>query len=257
MTGGFFQTTAPACPHGSHFANTGAHPELRRVCNICGGPRIELRAEGVSLTGAESAALMRANAAVKRRAASRVGGIFGLLATTGGALTTLLMLVLAIATSSVPFWPAAVVAILTLPCLALAAFAFSKVKQHGEAAKAALGEAWSVAVAELVRSAKRGLTARDVAGAFAIPEPEADAILIQASIEHQLRSDVTDDGLIVYTSSAPLRIDAAIAPGPAPMGPAHAGPAHAGPAQREEDAELEARFAALDAQEAAARRKSR
>ncbi|MSP24782.1 MAG: hypothetical protein EXR75_06370 [Myxococcales bacterium] len=233
------------CPHGNHYANTGPHHELRRVCNICGAPRVELRAEGLALSGDEAAPLRRAHAATKSRALSRFAGICGSLGTFGGAMTLLLTLVIDV----VPVQASVVVGVLTLPFVLLAALGLARARSHTNVLGAALAEAWTSAVADLVRGARRALSTKDVASAFAISEPEADALLAAASAHHPIRSDVTDDGQLMYSSTAPLRIDAGDTPA---FGP----PATTAADAHDEEAELEARFAELAARENEARRGS-
>lgn len=75
-----------------------------------------------------------------------------------------------------------------------------------ERRQAALEEAWSRQVAQLVTSTSGGVTARSLADRLSVSEEQTEKILSRLSVEDRVRSEVTDEGDIVYTPTAGSRL---------------------------------------------------
>jgi hypothetical protein len=80
--------------------------------------------------------------------------------------------------------------------------AAGKAKERRETA---LDEAWSRQVAQLVQTTPGGVTARSLAARLGVPETQTEAILSRLNVEDRVRSEVTDEGDIAYTATAPSR----------------------------------------------------
>ncbi len=218
------------CPHGNHHATMRQDDELRWVCNICGGPQVRVEKEGAKLSGAEKEPLREAARARGRRIAWRGTGLFSLLGSAVGLGITTLITLLAgfgMLATALPLF-------LTLPFILLTTLSLSKARGYTKQIQIALDRAWKSAARDIVTKWGKPITARELSGALAISEAGAENLLSQLAVDDALRSEITPDGSLSFAPR--LRIEASIDDAD----------------NLSADADLEARFEALAAQEAAA-----
>jgi hypothetical protein len=219
------------CPHGNHVGFTRPHPELRMVCSVCGGPRVQ---SGAPTAGSEVGPLRETKRAFSRRRAWRVASTLGaVVSVIDGSIGALLAALIGFGYLSGAFFAMAVpFALLLFVGLGRSA-AFSRdVGTH-------LAEAWKNAARDVAVAAKRPITAAELAQQLGATESEADHWLAQLTADDVVKSEVTDEGQIRYAPAQfGMRIDPALAP-------AHAMPAVGGDEADPEEAALEARFAEL------------
>ncbi|MBM4356768.1 MAG: hypothetical protein FJ096_01530 [Deltaproteobacteria bacterium] len=227
------------CPHGNHVATTNPHPELRQICGVCGGPRV---ASGAPTSGGEVAALEAAKDAYTRRTSWRFGaGCSAAIAAFSGVVgLALLRLDHGWATTvAVPFL------LLAAPFALVFITGLLKSARHSKELAQQIASAWSRAARDVALAAGRPIDAATLAHTLGSTEEEADRWLAELSVSGVVRSEVTDDGQIVYQPPARLRVDTE------GSRPATARPT-TGSAEgmSDADAELEARFAELARREA-------
>lgn len=220
------------CPHANHVGTTVPHEELLQICSICGGPRIHGEAH---TSGGEVEALRAAKDAYTRRTAWRIGagcnGVFASLAALLGVLFA----------RSDAAWLVTIGHVflaLGAPFALVFVAGLFRSAAYSKKLVAAIERAWHRAVRDVASGATEPILAAALAQHLGASEEKADQWLIQLSAEGLLRSDVTEDGQIVYVPAQRLRIGT---PGGAPpIASAH---------ELSSDAALEARFAALDDRE--------
>jgi hypothetical protein len=230
--------TPSTCPHGNHVASTSPHGELRQVCAVCGGPRV---AAGAPTSGGEVADLRAAKDAYTRRTSWRFGaGCSAAFAALGS--------ILGLALLRLDSGWATTVAVGFLALAAPFALVFVtgllKSARYTKSLAQSVDAAWHRAARDLALGAKAPLDAAALARLLGCTEEQADRWLTELSVSGALRSDVTDDGRIVYQPATRLRVDAGGA------ATAVGGDEAASEVASDADAELEARFAELAKREA-------
>lgn len=197
---------ATTCPHCNGVADVSPHPRLNQVCNVCGAPRIKL-AEGQKLSGKELPALKEARTGERKRLQWKAGGIFGGV-TTGFifAIWTLWALIF----GAGAIWAVSGLA-LAAPFLALALGGLAKSKANGMAAQKALRQAWKSALRDILANHRAGLTADQLAEMVPLTPAAIEDLTTEMSVDNRVRSRVTEDGRLVYTSEAGPRIDTSAA----------------------------------------------
>ncbi len=160
------------CPHCRAQAGVSPHPELRWVCDVCGGPRVPHLDRSIRYGGREAALLRKADAARKARAwwraAAIVAGLllpatllmFGLLILFVGAYAVLVTLALFCAA----------------PLATLLAIALVRAGARGREIPPALDAAWLAVATDIAQQAP-GLTAAGLAEKLGIDEPQAEELV--------------------------------------------------------------------------------
>lgn len=192
------------CPHcGTTAAAKHARAGGYR-CNLCGGPRVLGEAD-VALSGDEVPLLKEARRATYARWLWLIGAFASGLAAFAGFSVAL-----------VAHWLAEPSTIGTgllfgLPMLPLTFALFASLRSR-RATKAS-GDALHAARRGAVRDAIQGgreLSASDVTKLFALPPPQAEALLAELNVDDSIMSTVTDTGDVTYrTANLKLRIEEA------------------------------------------------
>jgi len=223
--------TPSNCPHANHFGTTLPHPELRQVCSVCGAPRVQ---SGAPTRGGEVEALRAAKDAYTRRTSWRFGaGCSGALASLGAILGLALLRLDSgwATTTAFAFFTLAV------PFALVLVTGIFRSKAYSKELRASLDAAWARAVREIVLGSPRPLSASALGQLLGVREDDADRWLMELSVEGLVRSEITEDGQVVYTPAPRLRVDGGVS--------------DAEPKRASEDldlgsdASLEARFAEL------------
>jgi len=237
------------CPHGNHHGTTAPHDELHHICAVCGGPRVPAAAP---TSGSEIPALRAAKEAYTRRTSWRFGAsCSAVIAALGGILgLALLRLDSSIATTvGVTFL------VLTLPFALVFATGLAKAARHSRDLSRELTEAWQRALRDVVTRAPGPLHSADLAATLGVREEQADRWLAELSAEGLVRSEITEEGQVVYRPTTGARGDAS-------PGAAHGGvridpqglgvaPTELAGSEHLDDRDLEARFAELARREGA------
>jgi hypothetical protein len=236
------------CPHGNHHGTTAPHDELRHICAVCGGPRVP---STVATSGAEIPALRAAKDAYTRRTSWRFGsGCSALVAAFGGVLgLALLRLDSSLATTvGVAFLVTA------LPFAIVFATGLAKAARYSRELTRQVAEAWQRALRDVVVSAPGPLHSAGLAQLLGVREEEADRWLAELSAEGVLRSEITEEGQVVYrpTSGARIEVGSAVAQGGVRIDAQGIGvaPTELEGSEHLDDRVLEARFAELARREA-------
>lgn len=168
---GAFQIDLPPCPHCGGRAGVSPHPELRFVCDLCGGPRVPILDPAIAPSGRDTPALQKAEAARKSRAAWRAAAI-----ASGGlmAVTVLLFLLLALF-FGLKFAIAGL--LLGAPLGALAGLSLSRASARGDAIAPAIDAAWLAAANDVAEQVPAPLSADVLAKKLGIAEPQAEELL--------------------------------------------------------------------------------
>ncbi len=225
--------TPTPCPHGNHSGGTRPHDELRQVCLVCGGPRV---AAGAPTTGSEIEPLKQARRAVSRRRAWRLTAGLGAVV---GALDASIGLAIAFLFGGIGFVSGGFLA-MALPFALLFLVGLARSAGFSGEIGARVAEAWKNAARDVAVGAGH-ITAAELAKTLGASESEAERWLAELTASDALRSEVTDEGQVAYSSSSaelaanPVRIDTEIPDAAEPT---------------DEEAELEARFAELARREA-------
>lgn len=197
---GAMQRDDVRCPLCGAAASTSPDRELRNRCDVCGGPRLPVTV-GVTPSPGAVSALKRADAArkgrAKWRAAAVLGGVtlppsvllFGLLLLGFGFSLGLL------ATALVVLSPLAI----------LTALSVRRARDQTKLLIAQLDEAWTRMAADVARQSKGPLTAESLARALGVEEPQAEELLALLDASDVVRSDITDEGQIVYEPKLRVR----------------------------------------------------
>jgi len=199
------QPGAPRCPHHRGAGQASPHPELRYVCDVCGGPVVRLNQIGLKLSGNEVKHLEQARVLRRQRNAWRLGAVVA----AAGAVASLGALGLLWLLLGVGLWSGAVGFALATPLLLLALVAYAKARARAKEIGEAVDEAWKRAVRDVaLGSGGGGITAQELTQALPLGEDDADRLLAQLEVDNELCSEVTPEGKLSF--AAPLmRIDAA------------------------------------------------
>jgi hypothetical protein len=219
---------ATKCPQCGGVGYTSPHPELRRICNLCGAPRIDLDGEGITLSGREKEPLARAKRARGQRIAWRLGSVLGAVAGIFGlGLTTLVGLIFSL---GVLFWIVGIV--LSVPFLLLAIMGAAKASAHGGDLQRALDEAWRSAARDVTLAQKRGIGTAELAQRLRIDEAAAERLAAEVAVDTEVHSRIDAEGQVELV------------------------PAGARIAVSEDEKALEEQFAELEQREAAKKSKA-
>jgi hypothetical protein len=200
------------CPCCRAQAGSSPHPELRFVCDVCGGPRVPRRDRSIRYSGREAALLRKADAARKGRAGWRAAVIIAAL------LVPFTLLILAALFLVFGALAALVIALLILaPLAAFLAFALRRSGARGREIGPALDAAW-LTVATDVAQQVPGLTASSLADKLGIEEPQAEELMALLDVN------------AAVAVGPRLRIDAGP---PVRLGASAAGPTEAPPVEEE------------------------
>ncbi len=199
------RTAIERCPHCGNEAGLELSQDLVYRCRICGGPRVPIVAARVERSGAEARLLKEAERA--HRSAWLLRALWVVAGVTGGfafALTFLTLLLLSALTSA---W-ASLLAFAALP-LGLAFWARQRSLKARRRRADALNDAWTSVAHELLVATPGELTSEQLAGFMLTNEARANQLLAQLNVDDRVRSRVTEDGQVVYSTRTPrLRISA-------------------------------------------------
>ncbi len=224
------------CPHCG--ASAGVHEDetLRLVCDVCGAPRGPVLEKQWRSSGRELAPLRRAQAARRARtgwraAAAASGALLFFSAATIG-------LIAAIFGMGLAFGVVALGVVGTL--LASTLWAAGKARARGKEIEPALDAAWIAIATDIAQQAKGTLTAAKLARALSVDEARAEQLLALLDVHDVVKSEITEDGEIAYSSR--LRVeDLERARGERAAAPVDPAAARAGDTElAEAEAELEA-----------------
>jgi hypothetical protein len=189
------------CPHCSAVAGASPHPELRFRCDVCGGPRIPIADPRIERSGREVPALRQARAAAMSRGGWRAAAIAsGVLLGFEVVLFALLLLFLG---ASAGLFVAGLVTM--APIAAFSFWAMQRAKARGREITPALDAAWVGAATDVASQSRGGLTARGLATALGIAEPQAEELLALLEVNDVVRGAVTPGGDFAYAPR--LRVD--------------------------------------------------
>lgn len=196
---------ASKCPSCGGIANAVPHTEFRWVCNLCGAPRIEVKGEGIALSGEEKPYLERANKAKTARAAWRFGGFVGGALGGFGLVATLLMYLIF---GSVLLAGAGIA--LSFPFLLLALAAFAKDNARSREIDEQVDSAWRIAGRDVVMQSK-SITAEQLTEILPMNQLDAEQLAAELAVDEQLHSRINEEGRIQLSPVAQtqVRIDAA------------------------------------------------
>lgn len=167
--------TCPLCG-----ATTGCSPdpEFRYRCDVCGGPRVPLKAPRKRRSSKELAATKRAEASRNKRAKSRGGAIAAGLSAVGIiGLMGLAGVISIIAGWNLGMWILLGGLVTAGPLGALAAWLASRASRLSKEIPIAIDEAWMAAATDVVDQSNAPVTATSLAKALQIDEPQAEELL--------------------------------------------------------------------------------
>jgi ribosomal protein S27AE len=191
---------AGKCPHCGNTALLQNSRELRRVCGVCGGPRIELLEEGFELSGDENRPLETARMAQKSRAAWRAGGA------VAGVLGGIGLLGSAIAGLVAGFTAGAVATVVSLPFVLLAITAATRSGKRSKEVAVSFNEAWRIAARDVVLGKEGGMTAQELSRVLPLSASDAEQLLTELTVDNTVTSQITADGQLNFAPSPRLRI---------------------------------------------------
>lgn len=169
------------CPHCRAFTTTRDDDELRRVCRVCGGPRIFSKATSSAREDGSSAlpALRDAEKNRRERAKGRAASVVGGLALGAGVLLGLLISIVSLKGALFTLL------LLSAPALALLFFGRTKAQAATKNLHRAVEDAWAKAVHDLVA---RGVAknASDLAKLLEIDAARAEELLTTASVDAEV-----------------------------------------------------------------------
>ena len=197
---GATQDKRHACPFCGVVAQPQSHPEMRLVCPACGAPRVPAP-RGLQPSKSALAALRTTRSARSSRAAWRIAA--GLAAAFGALAVLLLVGVALIASPSMV--PLLAGGLVTATPLVFAAIAWMKGQQRHEQVLASLDQAW-VETAKQLASEKGSVRSEELMEAFGIEEDQARSILARLGANHDVTTDITDDGELALSMRVPLRV---------------------------------------------------
>lgn len=173
-------------------AVTGISPndEMRYVCDVCGGPRVPLDRKGVKRGSAGDKALKRANAARMSRAKNRAGAVVAGLGLAGVLGLIALYAVLGAIGVVSPGLGFVMASLLTAgPLAALVAALVARSKAAGKVIGPALDEAWLAVATDVAEQSREPMTARLLAEALRIEEPQAEELVALLEANDVVRGD--------------------------------------------------------------------
>lgn len=178
------------CPLCGAVTGISPHPELRYVCDVCGGPRVPFDIKGAKRSGKELAALKRAEAARLSRAKYRAGtiaaglglaGVLGLIALYG------VLGFLGVVSPGLGF---VLISLLTAgPLALLTSSLFARSKTKGKEIGPALDAAWLAAATDVAQASKGTLTPDKLARALRIEEAQAEELIALLEANDVLHAD--------------------------------------------------------------------
>lgn len=178
------------CPLCSATAGVSPHPELRYVCDVCGGPRVPLDERGLKPSTKGVAALKRADGARKSRAKTRAGAIaagLGLAGVLGVIALYGVLGFLGIVSPGIGF---VLMSLLTAgPLALLTASLVSRSKTQGKEIGPALDAAWLAAATEVAQASKGKLTPQKLSRALRIDETQAEELIALLEANDVLHAD--------------------------------------------------------------------
>jgi len=178
------------CPHCGATAGATRDAELRFRCDVCGGPRVPLEKRKLRRSGKEVSALKRAELGRKGRAKNRAGAV-GAGVALAGAIGVLaiygLLGVIGVVNPGIGFFLAG---LLTAgPLAALIAWFLARSRTRGKEIEPALDEAWLLVAADVAAQLEGPVTARALAEALPIEEPQAEELLALLEAHEIVRND--------------------------------------------------------------------
>lgn len=166
------------CPLCGSTTGCSPDPEFRYRCDVCGGPRVPVRAPRKRQGAKELASLKRAEASRKSRAKARGGAIFAGLSAIG----MLGVLGLAGVVSMIAGWNLGLWIVLAGlatvgPLTGLTAWLASLASKRSKEIPVAIDEAWMAAATDIVEQSSEAITAASLAKALQIDEDKAEELL--------------------------------------------------------------------------------
>lgn len=194
---------AEACLHCGGVTGVSAHPELRFVCDACGGPRVPVADDRVERSGREAPLLQKARAAASARSVWRAAGIAA--SALLGFELLLFAVLLLVLDASVGLFTAG---LLTMaPVGAFAVWALRRAKSRSRDIAPALDAAWVSVASDVARQAEGPLTAGGLASTLRIAESQAEELLALLEVNDVVRGAVSPAGEFGYAPK--LRVGAA------------------------------------------------
>ena len=206
------QPGAPSCPLCGAIADSRPHPEMRYVCNNCGDPRVRIAIPGVELSGAEIGPLRQAKAAASSRTGWRVGGA---LAGVGGGFVLLMSLIVQLIFG---FGLVGMIstAVVVVPLVIVALMSIGRAGARTSELRRAIDAAWFAAARDVASSAKRPMTARELARTMGLSEADSERLQAELAVDSLLDSEAGADGGLAFASRARIDTSEAAAQPPAP-----------------------------------------
>ena len=184
------------CPHCGAVAGTRTDRELRHVCEVCGAPRAPVLDARFKTSGKEIAPLKRAEAARRARAGFRAAAVG-----SGALLAFAFVIVAAIAAIFGMGIAFAITSLMVLGTLgALTFWSYSRAKARTKEIEPALDAAWISIGTDVAQQTRGSITAADLAKALSIEEPQAEQLLALLDVNDVVKSDITEDGEVAYSS---------------------------------------------------------
>lgn len=179
------------CPHCGAVTTIRDDEELRKVCRVCGGPRIPA-SEEAPMSPDALAALRRGEKARRDRAKGRALSIFGGIGIAAGALLALPVAIFSLTGALLTL------AIVAGPSLAMLLFGKSRASGATKELSRAVDDAWIKAAQHLV---ERGVVKRpaDLSRLLGIDMAKADELMTTLSVDAEIgaasgRVRIADDG---------------------------------------------------------------
>jgi len=178
------------CPLCGAVAGVSRDEEMRYRCDVCGGPRVPLDAKGVKPSKKLGDALQRADRARKSRAKNRAGGVLAAVGLAGAlGIIALIGVIGALTSLELGFGFVVGSLLATGPLSAIMAWLFMRARAAGRQIAPALDDAWLVAATDVVEQSKGPVTARSLAEALRIEEPQAEELVALLEAHDVVRGD--------------------------------------------------------------------
>lgn len=203
------QGELPPCPHCRATAGVSPHPELRSVCDVCGGPRVPRLDPTIRFSGREIAPLKRADAARKSRAGWRAGAVVA-----GLGVPVAAMFVAALALFfGVSITLLVLGTLLFGPVIGALIYAIGRVRSFGREIQPAIDAAWVSAATDVASQTRGGASAQVLAQKLGIDESQADELVALLDVNDAVGAARLRFADAPPAQGAPPPLDAAAAPG--------------------------------------------
>ena len=190
------------CPHCGNEAGLELSPSLRYRCRICGGPRVPITGADFVRSHRESRQLESARLA--RRAELLFGALWIVSGVIGGTSLLLTLLTLLLFSGLLTGWGG----LLLAPALLLILSLWARRRTLGARASKdeALANAWSSVAHEVLEHGADEMTATELGNHMLTDEAHAEQLLARLNVDDQVRTRITDDGELTYSTRSARRV---------------------------------------------------